>query len=88
MQDRGFQDPADGIAFLLGLGKTKLTLVINVARIFIFRLPVIWYLSNYTSLGYEAVGWTMAISNTSVGMMAIIVCEVVIWKLRKKPLTA
>lgn len=77
-----------GIAFLLGLGKTKLTLVINVARIFIFRLPVIWYLSNYTSLGYEAVGWTMAISNTSVGMMAIIVCEVVIWKLRKKPLTA
>ena len=36
------------MALLYGLGKTKLTLILNIARVFIFRIPVFWFLQNFT----------------------------------------
>ena len=71
-------------AFLLGLGRTKALLAINFARIFLFRLPVIYYFKNFTEMGYEAVGYTMAISNSLVGILAFIASEVIIVKERKR----
>lgn len=67
-------------AYLIGTGRTKLTLLINFARIFIFRLPVIWAFQRFSHLGYEAVGYTMAISNALTGIFSFIVTEVVIRK--------
>ena len=32
------------MALLYGLGKTKLTLLLNFSRVFIFRIPVFWFL--------------------------------------------
>ena len=72
-----------GFALLLGLGQTKAILAINFARIFVFRLPVIMFFQNCTDLGYEAVGLTMAISNTSVGILTLIVCEVLIARMKR-----
>ncbi len=71
-------------ALLLGLGKTKAVLFVNFARIFLFRLPVIYFFQNFTGLGYEAVGYTMAISNSLVGILSIIAAEAIIAKERKK----
>ena len=73
-----------GFALLLGLGRTKAILFINAARIFIFRLPVIMFFQNMTDIGYEAVGMTMAISNTSTGILTLLICALAIASERKK----
>ncbi len=71
------------LALLLGFGYTKLTLLLNVARVFVFRVPVLWVLQNYTSLGTEAVGLTMMISNVCAGLSALVVAIPVIRKIYK-----
>ena len=63
---------------------TKTILAVNFARIFIFRLPVIYFFQNFTSMGFEAVGYTMAISNSLVGILAFIAGETVIATEKKK----
>ena len=72
------------LALLLGYGYTKLTLALNVARVFVFRVPVLWVLQNYTSMGPEATGVTMMVSNISVGVCGILVAIPVILRIRKK----
>ncbi len=66
------------MALLFGFGKTKLTLLINFCRVFAFRIPVLWTLQNFTSLGSESVGITMMVSNILVAAMAAIVVIIVI----------
>ncbi len=72
------------LALLLGYGYTKLTMLLNVARVFAFRVPVLWYFQAYTSVGVEAVGMTMMISNVCVGLSAIAVAIPVVIKILKK----
>ena len=60
-------------ALLLGYGYTKLTMLLNVSRVFVFRIPVLWYLQQFTTVGPEAVGITMMVSNVCVGVTAVIV---------------
>lgn len=71
-------------SYLLGTGRTKLTLLINFARIFIFRIPVIYAFQRFSSLGYEAVGFTMAISNGLTGIFSLILTEMMVRKDNKK----
>ena len=72
------------LALLLGYGYTKLTMLLNVARVFAYRIPVLWFLQNFTDLGAEAVGVTMMVSNVCVGVTAVIVAIPVILQIRKK----
>jgi len=72
------------MALLYGLGKTRLTLVLNVARVFVFRIPVFWFLQNYTSLGEKSVGIVMAVSNTSVAVAAAVVAVFVIKRFKRE----
>lgn len=72
------------LALLYGLGKTKLTLVLNFSRVFLFRIPVFWFLQNYTDLGEVSVGIVMMVSNISVTVMAVSVAAVVIARFRKE----
>ncbi len=72
------------LALLYGLGKTKLTLVINFARVFIFRIPVLWYLQNYTNAGESSVGIMMMVSNVGSSIFAVVVAIFVIRAFRKK----
>ena len=58
------------LALLFGLGKTKLTLLLNFARLFLFRIPVFWFLQNYTTLGPASVGAVMLVSNFASGILA------------------
>ncbi len=71
------------LALLLGYGYTKLTLLLNVARVFVFRVPVLWVLQNFTQLGTEAVGLTMMISNVCAGLSALAVAIPVVRKIYK-----
>ena len=72
------------LALLYGLGKTKLTLVLNFSRVFLFRIPVFWFLQNYTDFGEASVGIVMMVSNISVTVMAVSVAAVVIARFRKE----
>ena len=71
------------IALLLGYGYTKLTMLLNVARVFAFRVPVLWFLQQFTDMGAEAVGVTMMVSNVCVGLTAVIVAIPVVLKIRR-----
>ncbi len=75
---------ASVLALLYGLGKTKLTLVLNFSRVFLFRIPVFWFLQHYTDLGEASVGIVMMVSNISVAVMAGIVAAVVIGKFKSE----
>ncbi|MDD7270371.1 MAG: MATE family efflux transporter [Spirochaetales bacterium] len=72
------------ISVLLGLKKTKLVLLINVFRIFVFRVPVIRFFTSYTNLGPKAVGYTMMISNSLTGIFALCVAIIAIIRTKKK----
>lgn len=71
------------LALLLGYGYTKLTLLLNVARVFLFRVPVLWAFQNFTSMGSEAVGLCMMISNICAGLSALAVAVPVVRRIRR-----
>lgn len=71
------------IALLLGYGYTKLTLLLNVARVFLYRVPVLWAFQQFTSIGAEAVGMTMMISNVCTGLSAVVVAIPVVLRIRR-----
>ncbi len=75
------------LALLLGYGYTKLTLLLNVARVFLFRVPVLWAFQNFTSLGADAVGLTMMISNVCAGLSAFAVAVPVVCRIRRMKTT-
>lgn len=75
------------MALLFGFGKTKLTLVCNFSRVFIFRIPILWALQNFTTLGSESVGIVMAASNTLTAMLSFAVAMLVIRSVKKKEKT-
>lgn len=75
---------ASVLALMYGLGKTKLSMVINVSRVFVFRIPVFWFLQNFTNYGEKSVGMVMMISNISVTVMAIVVAIIVIRQFKKE----
>ena len=72
------------LALLLGYGYTKLTMLLNVARVFVYRVPVLWVFQNFTTIGAEAVGMTMMISNVCTGLTAIVIAIPVVLKIRRK----
>lgn len=71
------------MALLYGHGYTKLTLLINFSRVFVFRVPVLWFLQNFTDIGVDSIGIVMMISNTSTGILAISVAAIVVSKIWK-----
>jgi len=71
------------IALLLGYGYSKLTMILNAARVFVFRVPVLWAFQQFTSIGAEAVGMTMMISNVCTGLSAIVFAIPVVRHIRK-----
>ena len=72
------------LALLYGLGETRLTLLLNFSRVFVFRIPVFWFLQRFTSLGEASVGVMMMVSNTAVALMAAVVAAVVIRRFRRQ----
>ncbi|MDO5408752.1 MAG: MATE family efflux transporter [Eubacteriales bacterium] len=61
------------MALLYGFGKTRITLLINFSRVFVFRVPVLWFLQQFTDLGNASVGIVMAVSNVSIGITSLVI---------------
>lgn len=70
------------LGLLYGLGKTKITLVMNFCRVFVFRLPILWFLQNFTERGRtdgpNTIGTCLAVSNILCGIMAVIIAAIVV----------
>ena len=72
------------MALLYGLGKTRLTLLLNFSRVFVFRIPVFWFLQHCTDAGQASVGIVMMVSNTAVAVAAAIAAAVVIRRFKRE----
>jgi putative MATE family efflux protein len=72
------------VSLLLGFGYTKCTLLINFCRIFVFRIPVLWGLQQFTTLGSESVGIVMLVSNVLVTVFSCGVAVIMIRKICKE----
>ncbi|MCD7955503.1 MAG: MATE family efflux transporter [Lachnospiraceae bacterium] len=72
------------MALLYGFGRTKITLVMNFCRVFVFRIPVLWGLQHFTDLGNVSAGIVMAVSNIASGVLAVIVAAVFVRSIRRE----
>lgn len=63
-----------GMDFLLGLGRTRITLVLNFTRIFLLRIPVLLLLQRVITDGSAALGIMMMISNCGIALITTIIC--------------
>ncbi|MBR6897154.1 MAG: MATE family efflux transporter [Lachnospiraceae bacterium] len=70
-------------ALFFGFGFTKLVMVLNVARVFLFRVPVLWFLQEFTQMGAEAVGVTMMISNVATGIASALMAIPIVIKIMR-----
>ena len=71
------------MGLLYGFGKTKISMVLNMVRLFIYRIPSLFIMMRM-NIGIEAVGIAMLISNSLTGLTSAIVAVVFIRKLLKK----
>ncbi|MCR5725813.1 MAG: MATE family efflux transporter [Treponema sp.] len=71
---------ASVMGLLYGFGKTRITMVLNVIRLFVYRIPPLFLLLHFTNIGVPAVGIAMLISNGAVGITSGIVA---VWFIRK-----
>lgn len=65
----------------IGFKFTKVAFILNVARLFIFRLPVLWLLQ-YLGVGYIALGYVMFISNFLTMVVALIFLVIFILRVK------
>lgn len=73
------------LGILYGYGKTKLAMVINICRVFVFRVPVLWFFQTfYPEMGAECAGISMGISNILIALMSVIVLLIFLFTLKKK----
>ncbi len=74
---------AASMALLLGYGRTKSTMIVNVSRVLV-RIVTLLLLQRSTLLGYESVGITMMVSNIFVGVCSVLFTIPVIRDIRRK----
>ena len=72
------------MAFLTGTAHTKIGFIIHTARVFVFRVPLLWFLQNFTTLGNHSVGIVMLVSNILVAICAFTAAFLVARKLMRK----
>lgn len=71
-------------ALLYGFGYTKLTLLINFCRVFVFRIPVLWALQRFTDLGSQSVGVVMMVSHWLTALFALAVAVRAVRHIRER----
>ena len=74
---------AGALALFYGLGRTNLTLLVNLARVFVFRIPVFWIL-NCLNIGERACGIVMLVSNAGTGLFSGILAVLVLHRFRRE----
>lgn len=74
---------ASVMGLLYGFGLTRISMTLNILRLFAFRIPPLWAIMRFTNLGSEGLGWAMMISNLLVGIAASAVALVFLKRLRR-----
>ena len=73
------------LGVLYGFGQTKMTMVLNISRVFVFRIPVLWYLQTFHSeIGAEAAGISMGISNICITIASLLCLGIFVMRMKKK----
>ena len=73
------------LGVLYGYGKTKMTMILNISRVFVFRIPILWYLQTFhKEIGAEAAGLSMGISNICIAIAALACLGIFLWRIRSK----
>lgn len=72
------------LGLLYGFGYTRLSMVINFARVFVFRIPSLLVLHFGLNMDYTALGVAMGFSNISIGVVAVVTVIFVIRNIKKK----
>ena len=73
------------LGVLYGFGQTKMTMVLNISRVFVFRIPVLWYLQTFhKEIGAEAAGISMGISNICIAIASLTCLGIFLLKVKKK----
>ncbi len=68
---------------IYGIGYTKLSMVCNLSRLFVFRIPVMLIMINcFPEMGAESLGIAMLISNVGIGLMSVVIGTVCIVKVK------
>ena len=73
------------LGVLYGYGKTKMTMILNISRVFVFRIPILWYLQTFhKEIGAEAAGISMGISNICIALASLACLGLFLWKINKE----
>ena len=73
------------LGVLYGYGKTKMTMVLNISRVFLFRIPILWYLQTFhKEIGAAAAGLSMGISNICIALASLLCLGIFLLRLRKQ----
>lgn len=68
---------------IYGIGWTKLSMLCNLARLFVFRIPSMLVMINcFPSLGAESLGIAMLVSNAGIGLMSAVIGTVCLVKIK------
>ncbi len=68
----GVNSAVNGLIY--GLGYTKLSMVVNLSRLFVFRIPSMLIMINcFPEIGAESLGIAMLISNVGIGLMSVVI---------------
>ncbi len=66
-----------------GIGYTKLSMVCNLSRLFVFRIPSMLIMINcFPNLGAESLGIAMLVSNVGIGLMSVVIGIVCLIKVK------
>ena len=72
------------LGVLYGYGKTKMTMALNISRVFLFRIPILWYFQTFhKEIGAEAAGISMGISNICIALVSILCLVIFLAKNRR-----
>ena len=68
---------------IYGIGYTKLSMIVNLSRLFVFRIPSMLIMINgFPQLGAESLGIAMLISNVGIGLMSVVIGTVCLLKIK------
>jgi Na+-driven multidrug efflux pump len=63
-----------------GSGHTMYSLIITASRLWVIRLPIIWYAANYLDLGHQIIWWAMLVSNVIIVSIGLVIYKTGIWE--------
>lgn len=77
----GVNSAVNGLIY--GLGYTKLSMICNLSRLFVFRIPSMLVMINcFPDMGAESLGIAMLISNVGIGLMSVVIGTVCLLKIK------